>query len=639
MLEKTNQFNASVCKRKPGWEVKVITYDTNQIITLEIPKSYALIQYCSTELEMELDLRPKESLGMFVGRGLLDKSGDEYINYGQVKGCCVRDGVAYCTVVFRLLPDGSAITNMEFPMEDLLDFEVSLLQFTLGLGVGVVHANADRRVTAFRSVLENMDVKDSHEQWEKEFGTFGLARANQTVLDPFLEPVEISLEKILGNYPVLARYTATVENKKPLVREVAKNLRVEFNVDDEGFGECNTGNPVTPARVTSSMQSQNQRRQEFRTSAIQKVIPLNHDNQQHAIKDSVEVQHQNLSVDVQQAAFSNLQVSPLSGYGSSSPASSYSKHSYHPTNAQLQKHKVTFKDGAYGKSNTQEEATAGIEMVLMQEMRYSVKTDEAYIRSYCIMMGDLMIAPFWTWRDASLLALNFEENYLPVKWTKLPELKAIDVIDMDDFWALFYSMERAAGRYYVSSYCELLARARQNLLGGFRVVGGRPGFEAMRAPVRKNIIHVLVAYLRLIVHMFVAEVLVADADPVEWMDREATMNSPMYNQHVRIQLTNLQMSDFAARTAGMRGGSGGGGSTGVVGQPKGDGEWTSRMSKELRATVPKHDGKNICLLSYTSQGCKKEKDCSFHHKKAGSPACPPLLKQWIKDTYGSYVGP
>ena len=643
MLEKTNKFNASVSKRRPGWVVRVITNDDSQTITLEIPKSYPMIQYCSTELEQELILRPKELLGMLIGRGLLDKDGDEYINYGQVHGVAVRDNVSYCTVVFRKLPDGSTLSNMEFHSDELMEFEVSLLQFTLGLGVGTKFKSADRRVCTLRTILENMDTHDNHDQWLKEFGSISVARADQMVLDPFMESVEISLPKILSGYPSLSRYLPKVEVKKSTTASsVSKNLRVDFNMDDAAFGECVSGNPVTPIRVASSMQAQNQRRQEFRSSAIPQVLPLHHSNSRHVeVKDPVAVQHQPLSVDVQQEQFQRLQISP-SGYGSSSPSSSqvptYSKHGYHPTTAQLQKHMITFRNGAYGKSSTLEQATVGIEAVLSQELLHAVKSNEAYIRAWCIMMGDLMRVPWWIWRNATLLANNFEENYIPVKWSKLPELKAMEVVDMDEFWVLYYAMEAAAQRYYVNSYCVLLGRTRLNLLGGFNVVGGRAGFMAMRVAARKNVIHVLVAYLRLIVSKFIMEVLDTGADPDDWSNREATMDSTLYVQHVRTLLTNLQLNELATRSTAPRGGGGGDGGGGN--QPKGDGEWTSRMPKGLRDTIPKPDGLNICLLSYTRQGCKKENDgCTYHHKKAGSPNCPAPLREWIKDTYGSYVAP
>ena len=640
MLEKDNKFNASVSKRRLGWEVLISTNDDTQDLVVRIPKTYPLIQYCSTELEVENELRPKELLGMFVGRGLMDKHGKEHINYGQVHGVTVREGVSYCTVVFRKLPDGSAITNMEFPGEDLMEFEVSLLQFTLGVGVGTVFANADRRVTTLRSILENMSPHDDHDQWIKEVDSLSVAREDQKVLDPFLEAVEISLPKILSNWPALARYLPVVVLKKKSALAVTKDLRVEFELND-GFGECISGNPVTPVRVEASLQSQNARRQEHRASAVPQVLPLS-----RTIKPMDSTRSLDHQVEVQRENIDRLQISP-GGYGapsSSVHASNYSKHSYHPSHSQLQKHMITFKDGTYGKSYTLEEATAGIEVVLSQEMLHTVKADEAHIRSWCIMNGDLMLAPFWTWRNATLLANNFEEHYIPVKWSKLPDLKAMEVVDMDEFWVLYHSMEQAAARYYVDSYCLLLAHCRHNIQEGFMVVGGRAGFIGMRMAVRRNVIHVLVAYLRHIVNLFFIQVLSVDGNPSEWMAREASDISPIYDRLVRTRLTNLQLSDLTARaaTAAYGGGQGNnhGGGGGNGHQPKGDSEWSSTMPKELRATIPKQEGKNMCLMSYTRQGCKGKNDgCAYFHKKVGSPAFPGPLSAWIEKTYGSYVGP
>ena len=336
----------------------------------------------------------------------------------------------------------------------------------------------------------------------------------------------------MGDWDALTAYLPEVPVKKQ--ETVVKNLRVEFNSDTDGFGDCLTGDLMTPLHA-SSMASQNLRRQEFRTSAVPQVLSLSQQSQPMSSQGSghvasrgqVEVQR-DLSeegrrfhdgAEVQQQ-FRNLQVatgpygSPMS-YQGSVQSSAYSKHSYHPTRAQLQKHKITFKNGAYGKSYTLEEATAGIEVVLMHEMMHSVKSDEAYIRSYCIMMGDLTLVPWSAWRNATLLANNFEEHYLPVKWTKLPELRPMDVTDLDHFRTLYYSMEEAAARYYVDSYCVLLGRVRSNLLGAFKIVGGRAGFMAMRPGSRKNIIHVLVSYLRMIVNQFVVEVLTARTYPNE----------------------------------------------------------------------------------------------------------------------------
>ena len=663
LLEQTNQFNASVCKKKAGWTVRIFTNDDTQTITLDIPKNYALIQYCTTELEGEVNDRPKEFLGMFVGKGLEDHEQKIFINYGQVTSVSTRGGITYCKVTFRKLPDGTTITDMEFLGEDLMDYEVSYMQYALGLGVNVPFACADRRVVTFRGVLENMDKNDGHDQWIKEFRTIEPARPDQTILDQFLESREIDMVKIVGSWDGLSQYLPTLPVKKQAAA-VVKNLHVDFNSDTEGFGECHTGDPMTPQNA-GTMAAHNLRRQEFRTSAVPQVLPLPRQRTEPqgrvhmAPHDRVAIQRRDRSegVDVQER-FQDLQVA--SGpYGSGSSHSSqdsshssvYSKHSYHPTRAQLQKHKITFKDGAYGKSYSQEEATAGIEEVLMHEMMHSVKADEAYIRSYCIMMGDLTLVPWFAWRNASLLANNFEEHYLPVKWTKLPDLKSVEVIDLDHFWTLYYSMEEAASRYYVDSYCLLLSRVRTNLLGAFKIVGGRSGFMGMRGNTRKNIIHVMVSYIRVIINKFVMEVLSDQRDPVEWMNREASTTSIIFDQHVRMQLTTLQFTELANRANGPSGnGNGNGhgngnGNANVNNNGNGNGggkkgEWTSRMPEGMRDTIPKHEGKNVCLLSYTRQGCKKENDgCAYAHKKAGSPDCLPALKAWITDTYGSYVGP
>ena len=648
MLDKLNKFNASVSKRRPGWQVKVYTNDDSESLVLEIPKTYHLVQYCSTELEGELEERPKEFLGMLVGRGLLDKDGNEFINYGQVHGVSLRDGVTMCTVFFRKLPDGSTLANMEFHGEDLLEFEVSLLQFTLGLGVGTKYKSADRRVCTLRTILEHMTKHDDHDQWMKEFDSFSVARPDQKVLDPSLESVEISLPKILSGWPALAQYIPVSPVKPSKIREVSKNLHVDFNMDDEGFGECRSGNPVTPVRVAASLESQNSRRQEFRSSAMPQVLPLPSTHRRHvSANDHVELQHQNsYPREMEQAEngpsedFRRLSLSP-DGYDEarSNHIPNYSKHGYHPTRAQLQKHKITFKNGSYGKSHTLIEASTGIEEVLTQELMNSVKADEAYIRAWCIMMGDLTLVPMFAWRNATLLANNFEESYMPVNWNKLPELKVLEVVDMDDFWVLYHSMEQAAARYYVDSYCALLSRTRQNLNGGFLVVGGRAGFIGMRVAVRRNIIHVLVSYLRRVVNRFVSEVLAGRAEAMEWMSREATMSSPMYDQYVRTRLTNLQLSELASRA--HHGGEHNSGSGDSGQRARSDGTaWTSQMPDGLRSTIPKEEGKNMCLMSYTSQGCKKKNDgCKYQHKKAGSPKCPGPLSEWIKSTYGSYVGP
>ena len=647
-LEKLNKFNGSVSKKKEGFTVQVITNDDTETITLDIHKTHPLIQYCSTELESELVARPKEFLGMFIGTGLEDDEGTLFINYGQVRSVSVRGGVTYCTASFRQLPNGDQIADMEFPGMDLMKQEVSLLQYTMGLGVGVPFACADRRVITFRGVLENMTRDQAHCQWIKNFRKLSPARSDQVVLDPFLEKVEIDLSKIVGNWPALAQYIPDVKVDHQPVRNVVKSL--QFAENEDVFGECISGGPATPDNA-APMASQNLRRQNYRSSAIPQVLPLQNHPQpinpvgrQH-VAYPVEGQH-NLSrveeqrdppgVEVQR--FQNLQVSESSS--SSNQSSIYSKHSYHPTRAQLQKHMITFRHGAYGKSYSLEQATSGIEEVLSQELLHSVKAEEAYVRSFCIMMGDLTLAPYWTWRTAALLANNYEESYMPVKWTKLPELKAMEVTDIDDFWALYHSMQEAAARYYVDSYVTLLGRVRLNLIAGFNIIGGRAGFMGMRMISRKNVIHVLVSYLRVMVNKFVTEVLTPQTDPTVWMSIEATTSGRVYDDQIRLKLTTLQFTELAARSHGG-GGGGSGGHVGVRhdGESKKE-EWSSKMPKAVRDTIPKKDGMNICLLSYTNQGCKKENSgCAFHHKKAGSPTCPPPLAQWIEKTYGSFVGP
>ena len=89
LLEKSNQFNASISKKKEGYTVQVITNDDTETKTLDIPKTYSSIQYCSTELENKMLNRPKECLGMCVGNGL-EVKGIEYINYGQVVSVAMR---------------------------------------------------------------------------------------------------------------------------------------------------------------------------------------------------------------------------------------------------------------------------------------------------------------------------------------------------------------------------------------------------------------------------------------------------------------------------------------------------------------------------------------------------------------------
>ena len=68
-----------------------------------------------------------------------------------------------------------------------MELEVSIMQYGLGLGVNVPFACADGRVITFRGVLENMDKNDGHEQWIKEFRKIDPARADQMILDRFLE--------------------------------------------------------------------------------------------------------------------------------------------------------------------------------------------------------------------------------------------------------------------------------------------------------------------------------------------------------------------------------------------------------------------------------------------------------------------
>ena len=382
----------------------------------------------------------------------------------------------------------------------------------MGLGVGVPFASADRRVVTFRGVLEEMNKGQDHCQWIKNFRTICPAHPDQMLLDPFLESVEIDIPKIVGDWDALMEYLPDIKTKAP---KVVKNL--QFNMDDDGFGECISGGLVTPENA-APMTAHNLRRQNFRSSTITQVLPLPNPSQssnpggrQHVAypvvvqRDISEVEGQRglSDIELQRNSFLNLHVA---GPSSSSQASAYSKHSYHPTRAQLQKHQITFRHGAYGKSYSLDEATAGIGDVVSEELLHSVKAEEAYIRTFCIMMGDLIITPFWMWRTSALMASSYEKTYMPVKWTKLPEVKAIDVTSMDDFWSLFYIMEQAAAHYYTDSYVALLARLCLNLIAGFSIIGGHPGSNVMRMVARKNVIHLLVNYMRVMVNKFVHEV-------------------------------------------------------------------------------------------------------------------------------------
>lgn len=625
-LDQLNKFNSSIRKRKTGLTVRIFTDDNTEEITLDIPKTYPLIQFSTTELEGELELQPKRFLGTFVAKALVDHTGALFLNYGQVIKAVVRRGIVWCTVKFRKHSNGDQLTNLEFAGEDLIELEVTLMQYVLGLGMEVPFLDAEARVPQFRGILENMQREDEHSVWIKEFRNIVPAASDQVITDGFLESREVNMPEIIGDWDALARYLPGVA--KPATATIVKDLSGTFKTDSEGFGECISGDPVTPNQAVSHpLRAQNMRRQEVR-GTIPSHPPVLPPNFNLGLPTGPQIAMEPTSVWPEQAH---------DGYGAAmNPSGIYSKHGYYPSTAQLQKHVITFRNGAYGKSTSREEASAGIEAVLVQELMHAVKQDEAYIRAFCIMMGELMRVPFWCWRNPSLMASNYEERYMPVKWTKLPELTTIDVTEMDNFWELFYSMEAAAERYYVQNYCALLARIRVNIIEGFKVVGGRPGFNSMRLGVRKTIIQVLVAYMRLVVNRFVMEVLQLNGDVPSWMAREATMHSDVFTQHVRSRLTALQLNELTMVRLSSTPTPYSGGNT-----PKGasDGkEWSSKMTPEMRATIPRHHGKNMCLLSYTPQGCKKA-NCAYTHKAPGAPTCPGPLQEWIGKTYGAYVGP
>ena len=122
------------------------------------------------------------------------------------------------------------------------------------------------------------------------------------------------------------------------------------------------------------------------------------------------------------------------------------------------------------------------------------------------------------------------------------------------------------------------------------------------------------------------------------MSVEATTYSRIYDEHVRLKLTTLQFAELAAPRHHGGNGNGGGARLEVDGKKE---EWSfQKMDKVTRDSILEYGGKNICLMSYTRQGRKKENDgCIFSHKKVGAPDCPAPLQSWIKDTYGSYVSP
>lgn len=614
-LDSTNRFNISVRKRRVGWTVRLILDDEDDIEELDVPKSYPLTQYPSASLAKELKIRPKSYLGMYVGKALRGDDDAEYLNYGQVISVELNEeesSVVHCTVQFRDQSDGSQLIDVIYPGHELDEYQVTQLHYVLGLGVGQPFLNAESRVPEFSQALEFMSQSTSHATFIKKFHTIVVARPDQEILDAYLETREINLNTLLDEWVGLQGYLPAFTPAP--VRPVGIDLSSTFEKS------CAFGNvpmtPATPANVIipgqpapspmDPLHANNLRRQEQR-APLPVVLP--------AVGTKID-------------AVLGSHHAPVS------------KHAFIPTDAQLAKHMLTFKEGTYGTSKSRLEAMNGIEVVYMQENLVSVNQKQALVRSYCIMVGELQNTPLHCWADASMLAFNYEEAYEPIKWTKLPVLEPKGVNDIDEFWVLYQSMQDAAHRYYVDSYSYVLTKIRTNLTIGLSTVGGREGFVALQASTRKTIIAVMVAYMRMILNRFIMECLPHgdSVDPIQWANREASSDAPFFQQHIRANLTTLMVRDMSIgpslKNRKQR----------RELDEKPDGEeveeknWSHRPPADILKLIPKQDGKNMCLLTYTSKGCKKTpEECAYTHQKENSPGMRPAVQAWIKSNYGSYV--
>jgi hypothetical protein len=658
-MTKTNtRFNTSVKKKKLGWMVDV--HMDSGIESILVSKSYPLPGYKSDELRGEMDSRPKQFLGQFMAAGLSDADGNEYINYAQVINTkLTEDGGVLCEVKFRALPNGSSQANRTYTGEQVGDNEVTKLQYILGLGMGVPGNFPENRASQYEEKVQTMPVTATLANWKKTFGTIVMVNGQTPILNDRLIPMEPDFTRELEPWMGLH---ILMEDDEDEFHEVYKSPVRSLGRSFASMG-TNDLSAIGHDLENHELQRRNTARQAARgVTEVEPPAPAATADARpgawngHPQPTGTGTRPSVTFAEVNKPATQPWTTNPS---GETKPALRMepdpepttlkhqqlaNKLAYIPTDSQLAKHIVTFRVGAYGKSSTKREAMAGIEIVFELENQMAVTRGEAQVRALCIMQGDLHLMPLGGWRDAASVAFMFEDSWEPIKWTKAPVLDLPDVTSLDEFWRLFYAMEEAVARYYVHAYGRVLGQLRLNILAAIRQMGGLGAFDQLAQPNRVAAIQCAIKYIRIVLSKFVMEILSTRQtdNVVTWIEQEAKQGL-VYQTQLAARWSALQLRDInekvtTPREIPVKGKGAPAPTPPSPGSPL-DKE-KLRLTPALLALIPKHEGINVCLMSYTTRGCKKTAEiCSWHHRGPGSPDLPAALQKWSRAAHGSYLKP
>ena len=649
-LASNNPFNASGRKRKPGWKVKTLT-EPPQIV--EYPRNYVISSVPPSVLLTELKWKPREMLGLFVAQGLQGEDGETYINYGQVSDIIAEDDGTYKYMVsFRPLGDGQRLLPLPFTETDIAENEVSLHQCAMGLGMGHIFPNPLEVAARFAEILSHFPLHSSLSSWIKTFSTVKIAPAGCMVLDKWLQPQILDIEAVLIQFTGLSELIQSNNEALP-VPLGDRNLSVAFDavtIDTSPRLGATYPGFTTPGRNSSApgtvpaipdMYSRNFIRQVARGSASNPVTAVS------APTTSIPSVP---PTTVSQTAAMETNV-PYTGYTAMYDPSTVkhqalaNKMAYVPTNGQLHKHQVTFKEGVYGKSHTKVEAMRGIEIVYDVENQFARCQDDAQCRVTCIYNGDMHLVPLYAWRDANTGLEQYEENWTPIKWTKCPEL-IVDVIeDLDHFWRLFNQFELAAARYYIGDYCGVIAHVKRNLQAGLLQFGGKIQFDLLQQQNRVGFVQCAMRYVRAVISKFILEVLLPHSNValIDWLSKEGVQGELFFSlvstKWQTIQLRDMRSSPYGGRIGNGITGQDSPAPTGNKGGPTNPrNQSPNPMTAAMKRGIPTVNGVGVCVMSYTNRGCNRP-TCTFHMRGPGSPALKPDMQAWLIACHGSYNPP
>ena len=645
-LVSTNPYNVSGKKGKIGWKLTVLMDPPTTII---VPRHLVITSVDTELLAEELEFKPREYIGLFIVKGLVDKNDKTYINYGQIIDFTPATDTepSGFLVTFRPTSDGLELMDQTFTEEGIAGREVTIQQFALGLGMGQTFKEPEETALRFADQLESFGRGSTLSSFLKTFKSVVIVEPTCIILDGRLEAKEIDTDRVLTGFVNLygmIHAPSTVQSSTVVGRSLTQEFDA-FNIDNhlekENVEVKPTASGISFGSPEVAATPQNPARS-ILVSTPAKVAPME-------ARNSVRQMMRQTSTNIGQPA----QVQFVSNPPAMVPAVTFdpstfkqqhmaSKLAYVPTEPQMHRHSVTFRSGVYGKSSTKMEHMGGIEVVFEVEVQYATTRDNAQIRTYCIMVGDGHKAPMQLWESCDSEAFNFEESYRDLKWSKLPEVDLKPVDDMDVFWRLYNQFQLAASRYYVDGYCRVLEHIKQNLIAGILQYGGKEQFESLSRNNRITFLQSAIKYMRAVVGKYMNELLLPVPQPttpiMQWISGEGIMSS-LYQGLVSSKWQAIQMRDIRMSAIDrQRGGvdrQRGGVVEEVIAVVPGINQSPNPLSKELKATIPKVDGINACLVSFTNRGCNNPK-CTYKKRTPEMGQLHPGVQKWLKDVHGSY---